>query len=173
MSTNLIVIGLNGHVIDLEALLRWSDDHHRDLPARRPTALSSRSTPSSDQNRHIMIKVGARQNCRALFRRSWLALTKLARAAHGIGHLVVRSPSRDAACAHRNRRLRSSSPRPLRRQAFNTPRQHTTVEIPIESDARPFDTFRGFLPLRLSDAGPGVRGAITVAAIRNPSHRQT
>ena len=44
------------------SVLRRSYDDHREVPARLLTALPSRDFHRRDQDRHIMIKIGARQN---------------------------------------------------------------------------------------------------------------
>src|SRR6202023_1461992 len=44
------------------SMLRRSHDYHREVPARLLAALSSGDFHRRDQDRHIMIKIGARQN---------------------------------------------------------------------------------------------------------------
>jgi hypothetical protein len=62
------------------SVLRRSHDHHRDIPARLPAALPASGDPNRDQDRHVMIQVGARQIATLLFcvAGSRLVLTVLA-----------------------------------------------------------------------------------------------
>jgi len=57
-----------------------------------------------------MIKVGARQNCRAFLRRLSTGNGRARPRAAPDSHLVVRSPLRDAGSAHRNQPTGFASP---------------------------------------------------------------
>ena len=89
----------------LVSVLRRSHGHHREVPARLLAALPSGDLHRRDQDRHIMIKIGARQNYSTARLLRWLSTSNdhpRPRAALN-SRRVVRSPLRDARSARRNR----------------------------------------------------------------------
>src|SRR5882757_4784929 len=84
------------------SVLRRPHDHHRDFPARLLAALPAGSICCRDQDRHIMIKVDARQNCRTFLRRLPTGNGQVRPRAALDSQLVVRSPLRDVGSADRN-----------------------------------------------------------------------
>ena len=86
-------------------VLRRPHDHHRDIPARRLAALSSRGIHRRNQDRHIMIEVSSRRHPSAalLLRRLSTGNDQARPRAARDSRLVVRSPLRDAGSACRDR----------------------------------------------------------------------
>jgi Putative transposase len=86
-------------------VLRRPHDRHRDVPARRLAALPSRDFHCSDQDRHIMIKVDARQNywAASLLRRISTGNDQARPRAACDSRRVVRSRAGDAGSADRDR----------------------------------------------------------------------
>jgi hypothetical protein len=89
----------------LVSVLRRSHGHHREVPARLLAALPSGDLHRRDQDRHIMIKIGARQNYSTARLLRWLSTSNdHARPSAALNsRRVVRSPLRDARSARRNR----------------------------------------------------------------------
>jgi hypothetical protein len=87
------------------SVLRRSHDHHRDIRARRLAALSAGGIRRRDQDRHVMIKVGARQNYRAasVLRRISTGNDQARPRAARDSRRVVRSRAGDTGSADRNR----------------------------------------------------------------------
>ena len=87
------------------SMLRRPHDHHREVPARLLAALPSGGIHRRDQDRHIMIKIGARQNYKTarLLRRLSTSNDHARPRATLDSRRVVRSPLRDAGSAYRDR----------------------------------------------------------------------
>ena len=107
------------------SVLRRSHDHHREVPARLLAALPSGDFHRRDQDRHIMIKIGARQNYKTarLLRRLSTSNDHARPRATLDSRRVVRSPLRDSdsACRDRPTGLVASS------VAFQTSIQRTSA----------------------------------------------
>jgi hypothetical protein len=105
------------------SVLRRSHDYHREVPARLLAALPSGDFHRRHQDRHIMIKFGARQNYKTarLLRRLSTGNDRAHPRATLDSRRVVRSPLResDAACRDRLTGLVASS------VAFQTSIQRT------------------------------------------------
>jgi len=92
--------------------LRRPHGHHREIPARLLAAISSSRIYRRDQDRYIMIKVGARQNYSAtsLLRRISTGNDHARRRAALDNRLVDQSPLRDTASAYRDRSTEPATP---------------------------------------------------------------
>src|ERR1019366_9176484 len=86
-------------------LLRWPHGHHRDIPAWLLAALPAGGIHRRNQDRYIMIKVGARQNCKtARLLRQLSTGNDHARPRAALNsRRVVRSPLCDVNSASRDR----------------------------------------------------------------------
>ena len=104
------------------SVLRRSHDHHRDFPARLLAAYTSRGNPRSDQDRHIMIRLGSMQ---------------YPSAAHLLRRLSVGNEHARCRAAHDSRRVLPSPLRNSDSAPCNRPTRFVASTIAYRKSSQP------------------------------------